>query len=205
VAARYLRLVLLLALAACAGQSSLTVLNSDMIRARFGSYGVEILHGTEQQRISSLYSDEQGYRITRTFAVVDFAAPLPVALAAAHARISNGGSIGETFRSTGWGIEKHHIFIGEINVGTTHARIGQLMDIQLPQPLATHVYIFVVTKDERSLSYATITEGHHPDFLRIDDLRKAHGEMLFDDSARDSLDDLVALPEPFSASIAPRP
>lgn len=191
------QLLLLLALAACASREAQLVLNSDLIRGRFGSYGVEVLHASERQRITNLYSDEQGQKVMRTFAVVDFAEPVPPALAEFHARIVAGESIGEVFRSANWAIDKHHIFIGELNIDTSHAVIGQSMHIELPQWLAAHRYIFVVSKDARQLKYATITEVHHPDFLAPDDLTRLYGEMLFDDSGRTLLDEFVTLPAGF--------
>jgi len=192
-----LLLTLLCCVAACTHQDPQVVLNSDMIRAKFGSYGVAVLHSDPRQRISSLYSIEQQQALTRTFAIVDFNYPLPGALVAEHGSVTRGASIGEVFRSAGWQIEKHHVFIGELNIGVTHAEIGELMGIQLPQVLAAHVYLFVVKKPEQTLNYATITEIHHPDFLGIDELRQVYGEMLFDDSDRSSLDDFVTLPDGF--------
>jgi hypothetical protein len=189
--------VLLALLCACADQAAQIALNSDLIRQKFGSYGVAVLYASSEQRISSLYSIDRQDQVTRTFAVVDFQRPIPPELAAEHARVSTGASIGEVFRAAGWRIEKHHIFIGELEVGETHARIGHLMGIPLPRELAAHAYRFVAASDDTSLNYATITEIHHPEFLDVAALTSLYGEMLFDDSARKSLDDLVTLPAGF--------
>ena len=45
------------------------LLNSERIAQRFGSYGIEVLESDGRVRVSNLYSNEQGGRICRTFAV----------------------------------------------------------------------------------------------------------------------------------------
>ena len=65
------------------------------------------------------------------------------------------------------------------------------MKIALPATLATHHYLFTVTRDERSWNYATITEIHHPQYLTVEDLHDLYGEILFDDSNRDSIRDFI--------------
>lgn len=181
-----------LLLTACAGLSG--GLNSDMIESRFGSYGVDILEQTSERRISSLYSDSGERKTTRTYAVVDFVASDRRVYAGEHADISAGGSIGETFRRAGWQIEKQHIFIGELEMPPEYRSIAELMKIELPETLATHHYLFTVTRDERSWNYATITEVHHPQYLTADDLRELYGEILFDDSNRDNIRDFIGAP-----------
>ena len=176
-------------LAACAGSSGR--LNSDMIEQRFGNFGVDILEQSAERRISSLFSGTGEQKTTRTYAVVDFVAPGRRAYAEEHATISAGGSIGETFRRAGWRIDKQHIFIGELDVPPEYRAIGELMKIALPATLATHHYLFTVTRDERSWNYATITEIHHPQYLTVEDLHDLYGEILFDDSNRDSIRDFI--------------
>ena len=185
-------LLLSLLLAACAGSSGR--LNSDMIERRFGSYGVDVLEQTASRRVSSLYSGSGEQKTTRTYAVVEFVAPDRRAYAVEHAKITAGGSIGATFRSAGWQIDKQHIFIGELEVTPEYRSIADLMRIELPATLATHHYLFTVSRDERSWNYATITEIHHPQFLTADDLRELYGEILFDDSNRDNIRDFIGAP-----------
>jgi len=181
-------------MASCATSVDDIVLNSDLIRQEFGSYGVDVLYSSDQRRVSSLYSGEPGQEITRTLAVVDFNAAMSSTMASEHRRILSGGSIGETFRSAGWHIEKQHIFIGELTVTDSHPDIADLMQIGLPRQLASHVYVFAVSKDEKTLSYATIYEFHHPDFITSDELEAFYGAMLFDDSKRETIDDFITLP-----------
>lgn len=179
------------ALAACAGNGQW--LNSDRIRQAFGSYGVDIIYADDERRISSLYSEEAGNRVMRTYAVVNFQGRPPAALAREHEKILGGASIGSTFRRAGWTIEKHHTYIGAFEVPESYTLIAEGMQIALPQELATHSYLFVVRRDERSYTYATITEVHHPDYLAAERLREIYGEILFDDGRR-RLADLIGAP-----------
>lgn len=194
----YTKVVALVILAvfpgACAQQHEV-MLNSDRIRQEFGNYGVEILYSDEKQRITSLYSETTEEKTARTYAVVVFDTPVADALIQAHQNILSGKSIGEEFRNAGWKIDKLHVFIGELNVPADHLEIQRNMNIRLPALLAAHTYQFVVTRDDRSITYATIVEIHHPDYMDIDELEQVYGVMLFDDSKRLSIDDFVELPE----------
>jgi hypothetical protein len=183
-----------LCVAACASQETRQELNSDRIRQTFGSYGVEVLANDENRRVSSLYSSAGSDKTTRTYAVVDFIEATKSALGTEHALIEAGGSIGEVFRNAGWSINKRHLFIGEFDVPATYTEIGALMRVDLPEHLAADVYLFVVSKNDRSYNYATITEIHHPDYLSAADLKRIYGEILFDNSNRKSLADFIGPP-----------
>ena len=180
-------------LAACAADREW--LNSDRIEARFGSYGVEILSQTPRRRISSLYSETDGERTMRTYAVVDFLAPDRDAYANEHRRIVDGASSGATLRAAGWTLTKQHRYIGAFVVPPAYRDIARHMRITLPEELATHVYVLVIGRDDREYDYATITEVHHPDYLDAAALRAIYGEILFDDSDRDALSDYIGVPE----------
>jgi len=182
---------LALSVAACASQETRPELNSDRIRQTFGSYGVDVLANDENRRVSSLYSSAGSDKTTRTYAVVDFIEATKSKLGTEHALIEAGGSIGEVFRDAGWSIDKRHFFIGELFVPATYTEIGALMRVNLPEHLAADVYLFVVSKDDRSYNYATITEIHHPDYLSGADLKRIYGEILFDNSNRNSIADFI--------------
>lgn len=182
------------AMAGCAGSGEL--LNSDRILRTFGSYGVDVLQATPARRISSLYSSDSTERTTRTYAVVDFADTPHDAYGGPHAAITDGGSIGATFRRAGWQIDKQHIFIGAFEVPATYTEIASLMRLTLPVELAAHVYILNVTKDEKTYQYATITEIHHPAYLTSAALQAIYGEIIFDDSNRHDLQDFIGPPNP---------
>ena len=179
-------------LAACAGGGA--TLNSDLIEERFGSYGVEIVSEDERKRISSLYSMADGTRVTRTWAVVEYMGRPSAALASEHADIVAGGSIGKTFRDAGWEVSKQNLYVGELELTTDYTEIGERMQVELPANVVVHQYLFTVARDERSYSYARITEVHHPAFLTETEIEQLYGEIVFDDSNRDSIHDFLGPP-----------
>lgn len=185
-------LIAAVGLVSCANNSAW--LNSDRIERTFGSYGVDILHTSPMKRISSLHSIELGVKTTRTYAVVTYADEPHPSLLEVHQRIVAGGSIGATFRSAGWTINKQAIFIGEFEVPETYLEIGELMRVELPARFAAHVYLFNVEKDGRTQQYASIAEIHHPDYLTLDRLHAIYGEIIYDDSARVGIEDYLGPP-----------
>ncbi len=178
-----------LVLAACGSQGQ--PLNSERIQQTFGSYGLEVLQSSSEGRVSSLYSGSGDNKVTRTFAVVRFSGRVRPAFADEHSRVKSGQSLGAVFKSAGWQIEKHNIFVGEMEVPAKYTLLSGLMQLSLPKYLAAHVYVFVIRKDNRSYNYATITELHHPDYLSAADLWAIYGEIIFDDSERSSIDDFI--------------
>ena len=140
-------------------------LNSERIRAQFGSYGIDILQQDMQTRVSSLYSMDQGQKITRTLAVVMYADEIPSPILAEHQIIAGGGSIGEVFKANGWSVEKKSRYFGALPASPDYAEIYALMGGIQPMELATHVYELSVCKAGRCLVYATIAEVHHPDYF----------------------------------------
>ncbi len=178
-------------LAACASQEIRPALNSERIRQTFSNYGVTVLFNDESRRVSSLYSTDGDVRTTRTYAVVEFADPATSALAAQHALVESGASIGEVFRDAGWSIEKRHLFIGAIEVPAAYTEIAGLMRVSLPQNLAVDVYYFTVNKGKRIYDYATITEIHHPDYLSAADLKDIYGAVSTGASSRESIEDFI--------------
>ena len=152
-----------------------TSLNSERIRASFGSYGIEVLEADESLRVSNLYSIHGETRVCRTFAVVRFPRELPAALTPEHRQVVAGGSLGEVFVNGGWQINKKHLYVGAMAVPETARRLPNLMRIQLAKPLAVHVYELSVTRGDASYGYATIAELHHPDYLDIKALEALYG------------------------------
>lgn len=149
------------------------LLNSERIEQRFGSYGIEVLESAGAVRVSNLFSEHDGQRITRTFAVVTFAEEIPVAAADAHAQIMAGGSIGAVFASRGWTVSRRHLWFGEVPASD---RVLAMMHAAAPAALATHVFELIVSRsDEPAVSYATIAEVHHPEFLSLAELHVIFG------------------------------
>ena len=169
---RPITLGLLLLSAACAAGPAL--LNSERIEQRFGSYGIEILEQREGLRRSELYSMESGSRVCRTYAVVRFE-DVPAEITAVHRAVLSGQSIGASFKAAGWSVVKHTIHIGIVSIDAADHGILQLMHLTQAQELAMHVYRLDLEKAGRVIHYATVIEVHHPDYLKVTDLRTIYG------------------------------
>jgi hypothetical protein len=191
---RSLLLLCVAALLALACATSGVPLNSDLIERRYGSYGVAIREADTERRVASLYSGTGERPTTRTYAITEFLNADLAAYRRQHERIVGGDSIGSTFRAAGYDIRKQSLFIGELEVPPEYTTLADLMNIDLPETLAVHQYLFVVSKDDNAWSYARITEIHHPDFLSAEELQAMYGEIVFDDSNRDSIHDFVGPP-----------
>lgn len=148
------------------------LLNSERIAEKFGSYGIEVKEQTADSRISNLFSLENNERIGRTFAVVLYPEIIDASLASEHAEILSGESIGALLTQRGWTVQKLHRYFGEIESTT---RVRGLMGGIAPQALAIHIYDLIVSKSDRSATYATIIEVHHPDYLSSSDLLAIYG------------------------------
>ena len=149
--------------------------NSDRIRLKFGSYGIEIVENGARIRVSNLYSTNDGVKTNRTFAVVMYPGVIEPAFAKEHDAIINGQSIGIVFKEHGWRIEKHHQYVGELDVGPDFSAIHAVFgDIGEVRPVI-HVYSLLIKKDNAQFHYASIAEVHHPDYLGLDDLREIFG------------------------------
>jgi hypothetical protein len=150
--------------------------NSDRIRLRFGSYGIEIIENDLKIRVSNLYSVEDGVRTSRTFAVVVYPSVIEPAFSKEHDEITNGQSIGIVFKNNGWVINKHHQYFGKIE-GTSEksAVVSVLGEIGNAQPVV-HVYSLFVKKHDAEYHYASIAEVHHPQYLGLDDLKAIYGD-----------------------------
>ena len=155
-------------LAACAPQA--TLLNSERIERRFGSYGVEILSQNDVERRSNLYSigrDETrtGERICRTYALVRYIGGDDRRIAAAQQRIVAGASIGSTLRTAGWTIQKKTLHSGRIRISETGGEIARLMRIPEAFDAAVHVYRMTLERGTERIDYALFIEIHHPEYL----------------------------------------
>lgn len=162
----------MLAAGAVAQPPSREPLNSERIQQTFGSYGVEVLASGDRTRITNLYSVEGGARICRTFAVVRYPAVVDPAVAAEHATIVGGGSIGAVFAANGWRVLKTHLAFTEL---AATPRLANLMHVPPGTRLAEHAYVLDVAKDGKRVEYAALIEIHHPDYLRRTDLERIYG------------------------------
>ena len=148
------------------------LLNSERIAQVFGNYDLEVLTSTPTVRVSRLFSTHDGEEICRTFAVAVFPDRVDAAIAAEHAAILAGGSIGSTFVAAGRRVVKTHRYVGEID---SSAKLESLMGGIAPGRLAVHVYTLGVTNGERAIDYANMIEIHHPGYLQTEALREIYG------------------------------
>ena len=136
---------------------------------------------------------EANGRVCRTFAVVGLSEEIDSALAAEHAHILEGGSIGAVFKRNGWSIEKRHLYIGEMPIGQQAIRLTRLMRIKPPATTAVHIYELAISKDGKSFDYAMIAEVHHPDYLTIAGLWSIYGGEYSGDKSRKDARQILAL------------
>lgn len=145
--------------------------NSDRIRLKFGSYGIDIIENELRIRVSNLYSTSNGVKTNRTFAVVMYPAVIEAAFRKEHKAIIEGQSIGIVFREHGWQIDKRHQYIGELDALSGFSGVNPVFgDIGLARPVI-HVYSLIVKKDKQEFHYASIAEVHHPDYLELAELK----------------------------------
>lgn len=157
------------ALSACAIEPEL--LNSERIEEQFGSYGIEVLSSEPGLRRSALYSNENGARTCRTYAVVRFVEKPDAVIGSEHAQILAGNSIGAIFKASGWAIHKETLYIGAAGVDADDHHPASLMRLTKGREIGMHVYRLLLQKDGQAIDYATIIELHHPDYLGPDNLR----------------------------------
>lgn len=150
-------------------------LNSDGIMQRYGSYDVEVLMQTEAVRIANLYSGTDDSRTCRTYAVTRYNLPVAPTLLTTHEAIVAGRSIGATLRGDGWTITKKGLHVGQVDAATLPADVSQLMRTKTTQ-LAIYVYELNATKNAQPITYATIAEIYHPDYLTLKDLGRRYPE-----------------------------
>jgi hypothetical protein len=149
------------------------LLNSERIRTKFGSYGIEVLQEDLYHRISDLYSEQNGERITRTLAFVIYEEIEPGhPLYNVHGEVVAGGSIGEVFKQNGWQVIKsqHDIFTMGGCFPTSQTALKR-MRISEKDFIAVHSYQFSARRDLETIPYAQIIEIHHPDFLTVEELK----------------------------------
>jgi hypothetical protein len=149
--------------------------NSERIRAKFGSYGIEVLENNAELRVSSLYSTHGGVNVNRTFAVVAYPRVIEPAFSKEHDAIINGESIGIVFKQNGWLIRKDHQYFGEIETPAAHFGLAGAGGVSTLRA-AIHVYSLSVKKGDAEFRYATIAEIHHPGYLCSEDLAWIYGE-----------------------------
>lgn len=145
------------------------ILTSDRIKAKFGSFGVQVLLQDELSgvRLSNLYSEHDGEKITRAIALVAFERSMDDELKKAHLEILDGGSIGSTLTKHGFTLQKNALYRGALE--NMPIQLGKLMKSK-SDSFATLIYDLIVKSGNKSLPYCTITEVYSPEFLTINEL-----------------------------------
>ena len=149
-------------------------MNSERIKRQFGSFGIDIIESSDERRVSSLYSLEDGGKVCRTYALVEFRHPVEAALAEEHRLVLAGQSIGAVFKSRGWSITKRHTHVGSRMLTRDDEDTAGPMRLAVPQRVALHSYVFEVRKQGAVFDYAAITEMHHPLYLTEADLQSIY-------------------------------
>ncbi len=187
--------ILAIALSACVVEPEL--LNSERIKQRFGSFGLDVLHSSNGLRRASLYSNEDGRKLCRTYGIVRFDNVPDTVIGDEHAQILAGSSIGSTFKANGWTIYKETRFVGELQIPAKADEVLQLMAVGENELLAMHVYRLLLKKDEQTIEYATIIELHHPKYLdrqQVTDLYMVDEPARLTDTELSEVSELVLKP-----------
>ncbi|MCB1074799.1 MAG: hypothetical protein KDK59_04615 [Simkania sp.] len=173
------------------------LLNTQRIEYFFKSSGVEVLDIESsafiEKRVSNLHSvDEDGKKIMRTLAIVDFNQPVPTELRTAHQEIMGGGPIGTTLQKHSWEIAKKPIYFSTIRLSPT---VMQWMDETDSNEAAVHIYQLETSRHGSSVStpYCTIIEIHNPQYLTSEYLEAIYSDQ-FDQyhEKNDSIDSLIS-------------
>ena len=143
------------------------LVNSDRIKARFGSYHVRVLHQDATTRLASLCSRHGDADICRTLAVTRFATPTPAALRQVDTLIRQGHSIGSTLDQAKQNISREIIVEASVPCGESFADLtGQT--VMLDDLLSVRLYRLDAGPDPEALMpYATIAEAHHPEHIPL--------------------------------------
>lgn len=153
-----------------------TISTSESIKQIFGSYGIDVLQNDKISRVSNLYSLHDRQKVCRTIAIVRYPKMVDPRFSKEHLLITEGQSIGDVFKDSGWTIEKRHRFFGEIEPNLNFLRVFSLMDGISPSHLAIHIYLLIVKKGGSGLVYANISEIYHPEYMGLDGLKRIYGK-----------------------------
>ena len=145
-----------------------SMLNSERIEAKFGSYGIKVLEHTPL-RVSMLYSSHGQKEVCRTLAIVSFTEPVPKVLEPSMTEIKAGASLGATLKEAGWKIGKQFLHVGTISCGPRFLKLAQ---IEQAHELAISIYRLTASREGMNHDVATVVEIHHPDYLTPAQLRE---------------------------------
>jgi hypothetical protein len=184
--------VLVLALTCWTGWAS--PLNSDAIRARYGSYSVVVISQSTTQRVAALRSGFASDSICRTLALTQFAVPVAAELLPAHQRILAGASIGETIRNAGFVVTKSDPIYFQLSSWELFEQLAQ-HTVPRNAPLLAQIYRIGATTAEKHIPYAVIIEIYHPDYRSLEEQETIGNDAIdaLDPTYRVALDSLNTL------------
>lgn len=136
-------------------------MNSDLIRQRFGSYQVGVLHQAATSRVANLFSLNSGQTVCRTLAVTHFIEPVATALRDADAKIRTGQSIGATLRAQRFEVSKRLVIATQAASGSKFAALAA--DVAPGAVLSINVYLLQAHNETGRADYAVIAEAYHPE------------------------------------------
>ncbi len=145
-------------------------MNSERIAERYGNYGIALIRQDRNLRIADLYSTTSTRKTTRTLAMTRFVEPVAEPLAAGHDQVLEGASIGETFKSLGWRIDRVQLTQELLENTATGTRLQRLMGLSDEHSLALAIYALRLHMGDATLDYAFIAEVYHPDYLPLENL-----------------------------------
>ena len=143
--------------------------NSERIKARFGSYHVQVLHQDAATRLASLCSRHDDADICRTLAVTRFTTPTPEALQQVDTVIRQGHSIGSTLEQAGQHLSREIIAEASVPCGDAFIALAG-HTLKRGDLLSVRLYRLDAGPDPEALMpYATIAEAHHPEHIPVSD------------------------------------
>ena len=175
-------------------------LNSDVIRERFGSYGVEVLSQNDELRVANLFSGEGNSKVSRTLAVTVFVLPRDSRLDASDQVIRAGGSIGASLRNAGFVVDKRVLLDTEVTTGSGFVALSN-NTVGVRTQLKTRVYALYAVEGNEALPYAVIAEAYHPEHAPPPFDERTTDPILVD-SAEKALQHLKALMQEVAVSPA---
>ena len=141
--------------------------NSEEIKARFGSYHVDVLKQDQTSRLANLYSTHDGVAVCRTLAITRFSQPISPALREADKRIRAGHSIGNTLQQAGLLMSREVIMEATTPCCQQFSALCA-QTVLVDSPVYLRVYrLHAGTEPQKLTPYAIIAEAHHPEHTAV--------------------------------------
>ena len=141
--------------------------NSEEIKARFGSYHVDVLEQDQTSRLANLYSIHDGVAVCRTLAITRFSQPISPALQDADKQIRAGHSIGNTLQQAGLLMSREVIIEARTPCGHQFSALCA-QTVLVDSPVYLRVYrLHAGTEPQNLTPYAIIAEAHHPEHTAV--------------------------------------